>query len=208
MQQACDTRPLYIFLPQTFSKPLFLCDSPFSIRRERGGGGVIQPGSPEHPFWSCSEEHGLGNLCSAESRLQRGERGRGYTGERGCNGEWQRERAGDMKEKGEKTETRQRMMGRGGFCCCFGVRLGMGSCFCHLKRKGEGERERNAHEKQIEMWRGQQKDQEKRLSSRGVLWCRSPVLWAGLTHAQDIVACMGKLIVQPKNEILSGCTII
>ncbi len=91
----------FSFLLQTFSKPLSLSDSPPPLGRKEEGG-VIQAGSPEHPFWSCSEEHGLGNLCSAESRLQReGDRGRGYTGERGCNGEWRRER--------ERERERERM---------------------------------------------------------------------------------------------------
>ncbi len=138
----------FFFLLQTFSKPLSLSDSPPPLGRKEEGG-VIQAGSPEHPFWSCSEEHGLGNLCSAESRLQReGDRGRGYTGERGCNGEWQRERErermnerkrGRGYERRARTEPRQRMIRPGGFRCCFGVRLGMGSCFCNSRREGERE---------------------------------------------------------------------
>lgn len=93
------------------------CDFPLSPPGRKEEGGVIQAGSPEHPFWSCSEEHGLGNLCSAESRLQReADRGRGYTGERGCNGEWRREREREWKkerEAGDMKEEREQSPGRG-----------------------------------------------------------------------------------------------
>ncbi len=49
-------------------------------------------------------------------------------------------------ERRARTEPRQRMIRPGGFRCCFGVRLGMGSCFCNSRR--EGERERDTSEKQ------------------------------------------------------------
>lgn len=62
-------------------------------------------------------------------RMKERKRGRGY-------------------ERRARTEPRQRMIRPGGFRCCFGVRLGMGSCFCHLRR--EGERDTHTSEKQIE----------------------------------------------------------
>lgn len=51
-------------------------------------------------------------------RMKERKRGRGY-------------------ERRARTEPRQRMIRPGGFRCCFGVRLGMGSCFCHSRREGE-----------------------------------------------------------------------
>jgi len=154
--------PFFFFLFFSFCKHFpsqSPCDFPLSPPGWKEEGGVIQPGSPEHPFWSCSEEHGLGNLCSAESRLQReADRGRGYTGERGCNGEWRREGENERKKRGRgyerraRTEPRQRMIRPGGFRCCFGVRLGMGSCFCHSRREGERRTHLRGRKNSVVLW--------------------------------------------------------